>query len=223
MTYTRFAIYYLPPLGPLADFGASWLGWDVNAGCAVRQPDIKGLCEATAAPRKYGFHGTLKPPFCLASGETLGGLITALADLARQTKAAQIDGLDVTALGRFLALTPRGDTLGLNRIAAECVTKLDRFRAPATEQKLARRRKTGQSVRQEALLLQWGYPYVLDEFRFHMTLTGRLAKHEVTKWKDTAEAMLPPLPCPFDINEIALCGEREDGRFEVIQRLPLIG
>ena len=23
-------------------------------------------------------------------------------------------------------------------------------------------------------LVQWGYPYVFDEFRFHMTLTGRV-------------------------------------------------
>ena len=28
---------------------------------------------------------------------------------------------------------------------------------------------------QERLLSTWGYPYVLDEFRFHMTLTGPIS------------------------------------------------
>src|SRR6056297_1726408 len=68
MTYSRFAIYYLPPAGPLAEFGARWLGWDVENGRALRQPDLPGLEGITKAPRKYGFHGTLKPPFRLAQG-----------------------------------------------------------------------------------------------------------------------------------------------------------
>ena len=34
--------------------------------------------------------------------------------------------------------------------------------------------KSGLTDRQEALLTQWGYPYVMEEFRFHITLTGAL-------------------------------------------------
>ena len=50
---------------------------------------------------------------------------------------------------------------------------------------------------QEALLMRWGSPYVMDEFRFHMTLTGRLAKarmapaqpgHESSRRLDRARA-----------------------------------
>jgi hypothetical protein len=32
------------------------------------------------------------------------------------------------------------------------------------------------SARQLRHLDQWGYPYVFDEFRFHMTLTGTLSE-----------------------------------------------
>ena len=32
----------------------------------------------------------------------------------------------------------------------------------------------GPGPRQDELLLRWGYPYVLEEWRFHLTLTGRL-------------------------------------------------
>ena len=72
--FTRFAVYYAPEPGPLADFGAAWLGWDATAGSARAHPDIAGLprpvAEITQTPRKYGFHGTVKPPFRLAPGST---------------------------------------------------------------------------------------------------------------------------------------------------------
>ena len=190
MSYTRFAIYYVPPDGPLADFGAGWLGWDVVAGRDVTQFDLPGLHDITMTPRKYGFHGTLKPPFRLQDGQTLGALKQAASDLAVALAPAQCDGLKLTQIGRFLALTPYGPIDGVQRVAAACVRELDAFRAPAGEAELARRRKVGLSARQEALLVQWGYPYVLDEFRFHLTLSGRLPKNEVPNWMTTLEDRL---------------------------------
>ena len=71
MSYSRFAIFYVPQAGPLAQFGAAWLGWDIANGCAVPQPDLPSLHDITMTPRKYGFHGTLKPPFRLKSGRTV--------------------------------------------------------------------------------------------------------------------------------------------------------
>lgn len=223
MSYTRFAIYYLPPDGALADFGARWLGWDVRSGAMVRQLDIDGLDDVTVTPRKYGFHGTLKPPFRLADGTDQDALSSAIADLARRTAPADCSGLEVRALGSFLALTPEGDITGIARIASTCVTGIDRFRAPPTEAELARRKAAGLSPRQEALLGQWGYPYVMDEFRFHLTLTGKLKAGELDSWKTIARSHLPTLPQPFRMDQIALVGERPDGNFELIQRYALTG
>lgn len=223
MSYTRFAIYFVPPKGPLADFGAKWLGWDVVTGQSVSQFEISGLGEATATPRKYGFHGTLKPPFRLADGCTVDDVDTAAGTLAAGLAPAVCDGLQVSQLGRFLALAPTGDPEGIARVAGGCVRDLDRFRAPATEAELTRRRKAGLSARQEDLLAQWGYPYVFEEFRFHMTLTGRVPKADLLQWTETLQKHLPDLPAPFVMDQIALCGEREDGRFELIHRYTLAG
>jgi putative phosphonate metabolism protein len=223
MSYARFAIYYLPPEGALADFGAGWLGWDCVAGRDSIPPHVPGLDDVTMTPRKYGFHGTLKPPFRLAEGTDAGGLRQAVAQMAQVCPAAQSDALTLTALGRFLALTPVGDTSGIARVAATCVEALDAFRAPPGEAELERRRKARLSDRQEALLQRWGYPYVMEEFRFHMTLTGRLSVEEIDHWSDIARAHLPPLPSPFVMDEVALVGERQDGRFELIQRYALAG
>lgn len=223
MPFTRFAIYYLPPEGALAAFGAAWLGWDCVEARTVPSLDVPGLDGATKTPRKYGFHGTLKPPFRLAEGKDLTGLQDAVAQMAANCTPAQSDGLALTALGRFLALTPVGDMSGIARVAATCVESLDAFRALASEAELARRRNARLSDRQEELLERWGYPYVMDQFHFHMTLTGRLLVDRIDHWTKTALAHLPPLPAPFVMDEVALVGEREDGRFEVIQRHPLAG
>ena len=174
MSYTRFAIYYLPPEGALADFGAAWLGWDCVTARAVVPPHVPGLHDVTMTPRKYGFHGTLKPPFRLAERTDLAGLQEAMVQMAAICAPAQSDGLALTALGRFLALTPVGDSSGIARVAATYVEALDAFRAPPGEAELARRRKARLSERQEALLQRWGYPYVMGEFRFHMTLSKRI-------------------------------------------------
>jgi putative phosphonate metabolism protein len=221
MSYARFAIYYVPPEGPLAEFGAKWLGWDIVTGSEVPRFDLPGLHDITMTPRKYGFHGTLKPPFRLNDGQSLDALEKAVTDLAAVLSPAVCEGLTLTQLGRFLALTPFGTLDDLQRIAEACVRDLDEFRAPATEAELARRRKAGLSTRQEALLAQWGYPYVFEQFRFHLTLSGRLPEDELQGWTGILQDHLPELPTPFVIDQIALCGERQDGRFELIHRYTL--
>ena len=223
MSYTRFAIYFVPVEDPLARFGASWIGWDVNAGKDAVQFDVAGLGDATATPRKYGFHGTLKPPFRLTAGQTQEALCEAVATMVSRTAPARCDGLELSSLGRFLALTPKGDASDIARLAAACVTEFDQFRAPARDAELTRRRSVGLSERQERLLTRWGYPYVMEEFRFHVTLTGKLDAAELERCYKLAEARLPELPEPFFLDRIALAGERSDGNFEIIQHYPLLG
>ncbi len=223
MSYSRFAVYYVPPEGPLAEFGAAWLGWDIARGQAIRQFDLPGLRDIAMGPSKYGFHGTLKPPFRLSKGHSVRDLDLAIETLAGSAGKASCAGLEVTSLGRFLALTPRGRLGQLQRLAEACVRDLDRFRAPPRAAELARRRKAGLSTRQDALLSQWGYPYVLEEFRFHMTLSGRLPEEAIPAWRDAVHNHLPTLSEPFLVDQIALCGEREDGRFEVVRRYSLAG
>jgi len=213
----------MPPAGALASFGARWLGWDAQAAIACRQPEVPGIATLTEAPRRYGFHGTLKPPFRLAEGMTEKGLRSALADLGASTAPAQAEGLSLTRLGRWFALVPTGDTSGIARVAAACVTALDDFRAPASDTELAKRRKAGMSQAQEAHLSRWGYPYVLDQFRFHLTLTGKAPSNDLDSIEGQIRAHLPELPQPFAIGDICLCGERADGRFELLHRYALTG
>ncbi|MBD3665744.1 DUF1045 domain-containing protein [Sulfitobacter aestuariivivens] len=223
MSYSRFAIYYVPPDGALAEAGAAWLGWDVATGREIPQPSLPGLRDITMTPKKYGFHGTLKPPFRLKDGTTVEDLENATSNLAASLAPAACEGLKVTVLNRFLALTPCGDLGAVRRISSSCVRDLDGFRAPAGDTELARHRKAGLTPLQETLLTQWGYPYVMEAFKFHLTLTGRLPEDAIAKWSERVKSHLPASPAPFVVDQIALCGERADGRFEMLHRYTFAG
>ena len=228
MDYTRHAIYYAPEPGPLATFGARWLGWDAEAGAPLAHPTVPDLPQPvgkiTETPRKYGLHGTIKPPFRLAPGTTENALNDALAAFCADQPAVTLDGLDLAQLGRFLALRPEGDETALNALAAETVRVLDAFRAPLSDAELTRRRTANLSPEQDALLLQWGYPYVMESFRFHITLTGKLPKAQARQTAQVLKAHLAPLlPQPFRIATLSLMGEADDERFHLIARHELTG
>lgn len=220
--YQRFGIYYLPPPGPLADFGAAWLGWDAQTGQAVPHPKVGDLpvADLTATPRKYGFHGTIKPPFYLAEGTTPEELQDAFRVLCAGLSTATMAGLKLANLGRFLAMVPDGDPGTLPKVAARAVQELDRFRAPPSEAELARRRARPLSERQEANLAAWGYPYVLEEFRFHMTLTGSIPDDAERAAVEAALRPLtdPLLPAPFTVDSLCLLGSDKTGKFHLIER-----
>lgn len=226
----RYAVYYAPPAGEFWDHASQWLGWDAARGQAQVPPDL-GLADLgldpaaiTTDPRKYGFHGTLKPPFRLAPGMTPAALHQALADLAAELAPVRLDGLRLASLGGFLALVPEGDTAGLETLAATVVTALDPFRAALTETEIAKRRPDRLTPRQRALLDQYGYPFVLEEFRFHLTLTDRLPADQAGAVAAILSAHVAPvLPQPFVINDLCLFGESGDGRFHLIHRYTLSG
>lgn len=176
----RYAIYYAAePDDALMSLGATWLGRDADRSTAVRQPDVPGLlaermAELTTDPRRYGFHGTLKAPFALEDGANVADLFEACAEFASRIAPFEIRGLSVNRLGKFLALTPITEEPDLMAFAELSVRHFESFRAPLSESDLERRRRSGLSQKLDKYLTRWGYPYIFDEFRFHMTLSNKL-------------------------------------------------
>jgi hypothetical protein len=223
--FGRYAIYVTLD-GPLAGFGAAWLGWDISTGRPVALPQDTDLdLEAiTRTPRKYGLHATIKPPFRLAEGQSRATLEADFAAFCAAEPAVTVDGLRLSRIGPFLALTAVGDPGGLERLAARAVEHLDPFRAPPGEEDLRRRRAAGLTPAQDALLLRWGYPYVMEEFQFHITLSGALDAATVRRVEAVLEPRLAPLlPAPFRVGHLTLAGEDEEGMFHAIHRVALSG
>ncbi|MFD1697614.1 DUF1045 domain-containing protein [Roseibium aestuarii] len=176
----RYALYFaLARTSPLMQLGNGWLGRDPFDGKALSQPAIPGMApsrfaELTTDPRRYGFHGTLRAPFHVKPEISEQDLLKAAVGFAARTAPFTTTGFKVAALGRFLALVPAAPDAALNGFADACVEALEPLRAPLSDADLARRRQSALSPRQDAHLVAWGYPYVFDEFRFHMTLSNKL-------------------------------------------------
>ncbi len=228
--YVRRAVYYAPPAeSELWRFGCAWLGWDAEAGEPVPHPKVEGLPAApealTADPRRYGFHGTLKPPFAMAADRTVEEFDAAVEALAARRAPFDAPPLRLHAEGRFASLRPSEPSRELQALADACVRDLDGFRARPDAAELERRRSANLTPTQDAHLVTWGYPYVLDQFRFHLTLTSALSPEPLAR---TAKALQPhaaPL-CrdPLPVHEIAVFGDPGGGApFRLLRRLSLGG
>lgn len=223
--FRRYAMYWAPSPGAWEAAAAEWLGWNPATGKVALQPDLQvPLAVWTEEPRKYGFHGTVKAPFRLAEGWDRDRLSAAIRALCASLAPVLLAGLSLRRIGSFLALTPDGDAAGLQALAAEVVAGLDAARAPLTEAEVQKRRPERLSVDQRDLLDRWGYPYVMGEFRFHLSVSGSLAPADLDRLHPLAEAYFAPhLPRPLDIAELCLFGEAEDGRFHLVSRHRLGG
>lgn len=202
----RYAIYYVPPHDtPLADFGAAILGYDVESGRSRERlalPDIaeSHLVSMTRRAARYGFHATLKAPFRLAAGRSRIDVLKLAADTADRCHPVEIWGLELAMLGNFAALRPQQTCPELDGIAAKFVRDLDPLRAvDARDQSKWPPGKL--SPREGELLEAWGYPYVLDQYRFHMTLTDALNANqaaEILLALKLAAANVTSLPLTID-------------------------
>ena len=195
----RYAIYVAPDAGsPLARFGAAWLGRDIETGARVARPALEGfsderLEQITQTPRGYGFHATLAPPMRLADGCTPGMLEDALTGFAAARAPFLAPPLRLAQMKGFLALMLSAESDAMQALEDDTIRTFERFRAPPDAAQLARREDARLTPRQEALFRAWGYPYVLDEFRFHMTLSCELDAPEL----HALQAALAPLTAPL--------------------------
>jgi hypothetical protein len=221
----RYAVYYAPREGAFAFRANEWLGREPGNRRDLPQPVLAGIGdprEITAEPRRYGFHGTLRAPFRPAEGVNEEMVRSTVADLATRLAPVVCEGLQIEVLHGFVALTPIGCEAALLNLGAAVVEGTDPLRAPLTEAEIARRRPDRLSPRQRELLDRWGYPHVMEEFRFHLTLTDRLDQPGPVS-AALAGYFAPVLPRPFVIEDLCLFGEDRSGVFHPIHRYTLAG
>jgi hypothetical protein len=232
-TAHRYAAYFAPAESSIWwEVGSRWIGRCAARGRSLPQPVVPGVSSLvqqrlTRAPRRYGWHATLKAPFALAPGVEFKALSDRLHDLCAGFEGFTLPGLKVQQLDDFLALVPEGDSGqldGINAVAAACVTGLHALAATLSPAELQRRRAARLTPQEDALLLRWGYPFVLDAFRFHMSLTGALGDtppQVVDAIEAAATQCFDALPaCRFD--SVALFAEPHPGAdFELVEHMRL--
>jgi hypothetical protein len=225
----RYAIYFAPaPESTLWRFGSAIIGYDAASGRDIPTTppvghDRAGWGRLTEEPRRYGFHATLKAPFRLAMGQSEAQFLATVRDFAARSVPQPICGLQVSCIGSFVALTVIGDATPINHFAADVMRAFEPYRAPLSNADRSRRLTVPLSKRQIAYLDRFGYPYVLEEFRFHLTLTGGLpqAMREPVR-QALAEAYIRSVPLALNMLDAlaVLKQDRRDGRFRLIERFP---
>lgn len=208
-SHARLALYYAPP-GTSAWWreGSQWLGRDAETGETLESP-APGF---TTTPRRYGWHGTLVAPFRCAPGVSPADVLGASSEWARGQETFDL-AIRPESMGRFVALRASypADEARLQRVASTALTALAPLRERSTAQEIERRITSSMTPRQIELLREWDYPYVHDEFRFHMTLSNSLESAVdrdsiVAQWTSRIDT-LGPLP----FHGAALFVEREPG------------
>jgi hypothetical protein len=196
-------------------------------GFALRGFTPEAWRNATARPRLYGFHGTLKAPFRLAPGRTPDQLVDALWTLAARHAAFDAGPLAVTAISQggagFVALTLARDCPPLRPLEEAVVRRIDPFRALPAEAEIASRQPDRLTPRQRDNLARWGYPFVGDDYLFHMTLSGQI-EHPDRIADEMGKIYAEQIGAgTFMIDALVLFAQQEaGGRFRIIERVPLM-
>lgn len=214
----RYAISFTPSLyDPLAVAAASWLGRSIYSGDACEQPHVPGigrqeLAFHTAVPRRYGFHGAIRSPFHLRQEQSEAALLKAMMTFAGAMAPFDLPPLDVARLGTFYGLIPQRPCEVMNHLAASVVQAFDSFCAPLSDADIERRDPHALTAAQFANLLRWGCPSVMDEFRFHMMLTGSVGPDLYDRFDAGLRGYFAPfLGIPLKVRSLALLIEPEPG------------
>lgn len=227
----RYAIYF----APRADSawwraGSRWLGRCASRLEPLPQAPLPGvptpeLHRLTQAPRRYGWHATLKAPFALAPGVDAEQLRAGLRGLCEDFEPFTMPTLKVAMLDDFLALVPEPGSRAIEDIAAACVTRVHALAAPLAPAEIERRRAAGLTQEEDALLLRWGYPFVLERFRFHLSLTGSLkdaAPAAIEALKEAARHRFGALPA-CRVDSLSLFVEPRPGAdFMLVEQMELV-
>lgn len=213
----RYAIYYTLKLkSSLYQKAAIWLGYDAY----TQQTFSKNAQQLPETLRdnehlkdnasSYGFHATLKPPFRLNPDSSVDQLKRHLQRFAKKQSPFTCDTLQLQQIGGFLALIPTKPCENLINLANNCVMEFDEHRAPLNKLEFAKRNPEKLSHKQQQLLNLWGYPYVMEEFRFHMTLSNQLPKNELNYYQAALQDYFgTDLDQPLNIDAIYLFYQKD--------------
>lgn len=214
----RYAICFTPPIGdPLSAAAASWLGRNVYSGEPVEPPSLAGLSVSeiafhTAVPRRFGFHAMIMAPFRLVQGFDEGQLLKALMHFASAETPLEIERMEVARVSHCWGLMPQASSQAMHLLAARVVQAFDGFRAPLSEEEIERSDPDRLTASQFNNLHRWGDPFVMDEYRFHMKLTGPLNADAGRRLEAPVRELFEShLAAPLVVDSLALFVEEDVG------------
>jgi hypothetical protein len=215
----RYAIYFCPASDTaLGRLGHDWLAASAQA------PELPGISAERrnallVKVRRYGWHATIRAPFTPADDVTCDDVRHAVTSVANACASFELP-LHIHRLAGFLALRPCVDCTQPKQLAATCLNALAPLCAPLSNEVLERR-GAGLDADEITLLQSYGYPYVLDRYRFHLTLSAPATEAEeqtMRRWFAPRVAGLSSTR----VDALSICREATPGgAFELVEQIPL--
>ncbi|MDR2443524.1 MAG: DUF1045 domain-containing protein [Deltaproteobacteria bacterium] len=199
MSY-RYAIYYVPKMeSQLYKLGRQALGYCLYLGRPY--PSASAPTEKAAV---YGFHATIIAPFRTASSRQ--DITDILSSASKLLFPVNLTGLKLVGLSPgFPALAIDAGNYKLAVLERTLLELLTEVRLPPTEDEINKRGIL--TARQMEYVQKWGYPWVLEEFRFHLTL-GDIVTDPIELKKKIATLSViftPKVLTSVVLDSLALC------------------
>jgi hypothetical protein len=214
----RYAIYFCPASDtPLGRLGHDWLA-------AAHAPELPGISTERrnallVKVRRYGWHATIRAPFTLADDVTYDDVHHAATSVANACASFELP-LHIHRLAGFLALRPCVDSTQPKQLAATCLKALAPLCAPLSGE-MMEQRSAGLDADEITFLRRYGYPYVLDRYRFHLTLSAPATEFEEQAMRQWLAPRVAELPSTR-VDALSICREATPGgAVELIERIPL--
>ena len=150
--YSRYAIYYAPPKeSNLEEFGRYWFCWDPNSAKSIKNKqrinylngfgikNLKNIDKNVLIAKKYGFHGTLIPPFKLNKNYSTNLLFKKTEDIAKKFKKFKFYKFKLKKINNFYAFVQNKKNNNINKLSNRLVRELFKFRSPLTKKEIDRR------------------------------------------------------------------------------------
>ncbi|ASY63917.1 protein RcsF [Sinorhizobium sojae CCBAU 05684] len=187
------------------------------SGEPVEFPSIGALSVSeiafhTAVPRRFGFHATIMAPFHLAPETDEVQLLKALMHFTTVEAPLTVERMELARIGQCWGLAPQVHCHSVHLLAARVVQAFDRFRAPLSEEEVERTDPDRLTAPQFANLHRWGDPFVMDEYRFNLKLTGPLNAAAERRLETPLRGLFEPrLAEPLVVDSLALFVEQDAG------------
>ncbi len=234
----RYAIYFIPEKNSiLYRLGSALLGYDIYAGKSVEKPSIalpSGISaqELVAGVQHYGLHATVVAPFFL-NETSEKELVHSVNYFCQSNQPVIFPRVKVHLHQGFMAVCPAETEnteqtayTPMQALAAKAVRFFYPLRKAPSDAEINSRLGAGLSTRQMEYLKRWNYPYVFEEYSFHITLTGMVNENDVpclntVLYNYLEEALAEPLIidrlciCRQEVAKNHVEGEKHKGSFTV--------
>ena len=190
----RYAIYFAPSeTSKIGQFGRLLLKRTakkmVDEGMLTDLPKELHR-KIIKTPQHYGFHGTLKAPFELHPDYNLYHLDTTLIKFCSSFPDFSIKSLKLQIIAEFIALVPNGEVERLYQLHRKLTEEFNYLCGPLSDFDRDRFLARGLTNGQKKYLCRYGYPFILDSFKFHLTLTSSLTENEQTTCLELLDNMI---------------------------------